>query len=340
MKILVTGAGALLGQGIIRSFRDSSLDPTIVSVDPNALSAGLYWCDRRYLVPMAKDPNYLDEIRKILARESPDAVLVGTDVELMVFARHRQQLEQEFDTTIVVSSPNVISVADDKYLTYQFLKDNGFDYPESALPGEEQRIIDTVGFPLIVKPRVGARSVGVHRVESRDELRRAVEAVEEPVIQECVASSDDEYTAGVVVFDGECHASIVMRRDLRDGNTYRAYVEKFPELNARISRIGEALDPFGPTNFQFRLDDENRLKVFEINARFSGTTPLRAIAGMNGVDLCLRHLLEGASIPEPEIEPMTILRHWSETVVRSDEIDEVEAPPAPEETKTQEPMST
>ena len=327
MKLLVTGAGALLGQGIIRSFRNSDLDPTIISVDPSALSAGLYWSDRRYLVPMAKDPSYLDEIEAILDKERPDAVLVGTDVELIVFAKHRRELEDRFDTSILVSSPNVISIADDKYLTYQFLKDNGFDYPESGLPGDEERVVETAGFPLIVKPRVGARSVGVHKVHNHDELAAAIETVEAPVIQECVASADDEYTAGVIVFDGICRASIVMRRDLRDGNTYRAYVDTFPELNARIQEIGEALAPHGPSNFQFRIDEQNRIKVFEINARFSGTTPLRALAGLNEVDLCLRHLLQGKPIDQPTVQPLTILRHWSENVVQPEATDAVEAIP-------------
>ena len=50
-------------------------------------------------------------------------------------------------------------------------------------------------------------------------LRRAVDGVPGVVIQECVGTEHDEYTAGVLCFDGKCRASIVMRRDLRDGNT-------------------------------------------------------------------------------------------------------------------------
>jgi len=42
IKVLVTGAGALLGQGIIRSLKWSTLDVEIVTVAPNPLSAGLY----------------------------------------------------------------------------------------------------------------------------------------------------------------------------------------------------------------------------------------------------------------------------------------------------------
>lgn len=318
MKVLVTGAGALLGQGIIRSLRNSSLEAKIVAVDPSPLSAGLYWADERHAVPMARDPGYLDRIRAILDSERPDAVLIGTDVELDIFARNREQLEREFDTRVIVSRPEVIAIADDKYLTYQFMRENGFDFPASALPGDGDQLdqlIASVGFPLIVKPRVGARSVGVSTVHDREQLAAALAAARsEPVVQECVATDDEEYTAGVLGFDGSCQASIVMRRDLRDGNTYRAYVQDYPHLNAQLRRIGEKLDIYGPANFQFRLDGA-RIKIFEINARFSGTTPLRAHAGFNEVEMVLRHVLSGDPIVQPKVKPMTILRHWSETIV-------------------------
>ncbi len=338
MKVLVTGAGALLGQGIIRALKRSELQTTIVAVDPSPLSAGLYWVDRGHLVPMARDADYLDEVRRIMAIERPDVVLIGTDVELFHFAEHRAALEEEFDTQILVSSREVIHIADDKYATYEFLVEHGFDAPPSCLPPDVEDLVAEIGFPLIVKPRVGARSIGVHRVENLDELAAAIGTVDNPVIQECISDASQEYTAGVLVFDGECKASIVMRRDLRDGNTYRAYVEDFPELNDEIRRIGAALNPHGPANFQFRVDDEGRVKVFEINARFSGTTPLRALAGMNEVEMALRHVVNGDPIEQPEVEPITILRHWSETVVPG----KVKAPPtaAPAHTEAKpEPVS-
>jgi len=315
MKVLVTGAGALLGQGILRALKASPLRPRLVAVDPSPLSAGLYWADRAHQVPLARDPEYLDALCGILAEERPDAVLVGTDVELEVLSADRERLESRFQTHVIVARPGAVAIADDKYLTAQFLASKGFAAPISVLPGEEDAIIEQVGFPLVVKPRVGARSVGVWVVHDRPALDRAVRSLDAPVVQECVAPHADEFTAGTITFDGTCHASIVMRRDLRDGNTYRAFVQEWPELNAQVRRMAEALDARGPANFQFRLDD-GVVKVFEINARFSGTTPLRHLAGFSEVDLVLRHVVLGEPVEQPAVEPMTILRHWSETVVR------------------------
>jgi carbamoyl-phosphate synthase large subunit len=306
----------LLGQGIIKALKLSRLPLEIASADPNAYSAGLYWTDRAYGLPMARDPQYLDGLRKILAAERPHIVLAGTDVELPILAAHRDALEREFETHILVSSEEAVRIADDKHLTAAFFRDAGFDYPESATQDEVDALIEKVGFPLIVKPRIGARAVGVSKVADRAALDRALEGREGLVVQECVGRDDQEYTASALVFDGAARATIVMRRDLRDGNTYRAFVEDFPELNRRVAVWAEALKPHGPANFQFRLDADGKAKVFEINARFSGTTPLRALVGFNEVEMCLRAILLGEPVSQPRIEPAVILRHWDETLVR------------------------
>lgn len=305
-KVLVTGAGALLGQGIIKSLQRARTHYDTIAVDPNPLSPGLFWANRGYTVPVAADPGFMGALERILEREQPEVVLVGTDVELSSFARDRLRIEEEFATHVLVSSPDVVRIADDKYATYEFLRDAGLNPPASALPecpDQVQTLIETTGFPLIVKPRVGARSAGVSLVHDQRELQAALSGRAGLVVQEVAGDAADEYTSSVLVFDGEPSASIVMRRDLRDGNTHRAYVEPYPELNAFICHVAAKLRPYGPVNFQFRTDRDGAPRIFEINARFSGATPLRALVGFNEVDLCIRHLLYG----EPAVGPDAIL---------------------------------
>lgn len=318
IRALITGAGAVLGQGIFRALKRGSLKTHVIAADPNPLSAGLYWADSARLIPMARDPSFLEVFSRVVVEERPDVVLVGTDVELPVLAAHRAELESAHDLKILVSDPPVIAIADDKYKTFEFFRDAGLNPPLSALPedhAELEHLISTAGFPLVVKPRRGARSVGVSVVQTVAELRAAIAAGQDLVVQECVGSPDQEYTASALVFDGEAQAAIVMRRDLRDGNTFRGYCEEYPALSRMVRRFGTALQPHGPANFQFRLDGAGQPRVFEINGRFSGATPLRALVGFNEVEMCIRKVLFGEPITQPEIRPATILRHWSETVV-------------------------
>lgn len=318
-KVLVTGAGALLGQGVLRALKLCSIPTEIVAVDPSPYAVGLYWADRSHLVPLASDPAYLDAIREILAKERPDVVMLGTDVELRAMADHRGALEKEFDTQILVSDPYVIEVADDKFLTASFLEERGFPYPMTVLPGDQQRLIEAVGFPLIVKPRVGARSIGVKLVRDRAELRQALGGVPDVVIQEHVGSPREEFTTGVLYFEGQEPVSITMRRDLRDGNTYRAFVGEYPEFNAMMCKVAVALACHGPINFQFRIAD-GVPKIFEINARYSGTTPLRARAGFNEVEMALAHLVHGKPLVQPQVKHVNFFRYWDDLMIEPSRI--------------------
>jgi carbamoyl-phosphate synthase large subunit len=318
ISVLITGAGALLGQGIMRSLQNSPLKTKIIAVDPSPLSVGLYWADEAHLVPMATEPNYMHVMRQIIAATQPSVLCVGTDVELHLFAQHRAALEREFGLHVLVSRPEVIEIADDKWLTAQYLKKAGFAYPLSALPGDENSLIAEHGFPLIVKPRVGARSVGFRVCHNSDQLSQALRTTQNPVIQEHIGTDESEFTAGALCFGDAC-LTIVMRRHLRDGNTYRAFVENSAELNAFVKNVALSLRPYGPINFQFRLDNDVP-KIFEINARFSGTTPLRALAGFNEVEMALRYLMLGEALYQPNVKDVTILRYWSETVLPSEKI--------------------
>ena len=135
-RVLVTGAGSLLGQGIIKSLRMADTQYEIVAVDPDPRSVGLYWADRAHLVPLARDPAFLESIYQIIDRERPQIVLVGTDVELMALSNSKSEIDSTFDTQVIVSPKDVIQIADDKWLTYQFLAGHEFPAIQSALPGD------------------------------------------------------------------------------------------------------------------------------------------------------------------------------------------------------------
>ncbi len=317
-KVLVTGAGAVLGQGIIKSLRRANEPFFIIAADPSPLATALYWADESAIIPMASANDWSNEIEMLLDRARPDIVFVGTDVELKRFAQKRKQWEKQFGTRIVVSDESVIEVADDKYSTANFLKRNGLSHAASALPENKedlQELVEHHGFPLIVKPRQGARSVGVSLVNNRPQLKSALENRRGLVVQQWAGPEDQEYTAGVICFDGAVQAQITLRRDLRDGNTYRAYASSYPDADDYVRRVASALSPFGPANFQFRRGLDGEFRIFEINARFSGTTPMRTMLGFNEIEMCVRHLTSNEKITQPQISHGIVLRYLHEQFI-------------------------
>jgi carbamoyl-phosphate synthase large subunit len=316
LTVMVTGAGALLGQGVLRCLRMAQRPIRIITGDPDYRAAGHWLGDLAFIIPMANDPEYLGAVEMILAREKVDMLLIGTDVELPIFSKEKERLEAKYGTRVVVSPPRVVEIANDKLMTALFLEGAGFPFALSASADDRKavtKLVGTIGFPLIAKPKQGARSVGVAVVSSPEELSQVMGRTD-LVVQELLPDNEGEYTAGCLVMQQKCAASVVLRRDLRDGNTYRAYADTSRRFDGEISSIAEHLECYGPCNFQFRIKN-GRPVVFEINARFSGTTPIRAMFGFNEVLAIVDYLSAGTPIPAVTIREGTVLRAWSDIYV-------------------------
>jgi carbamoyl-phosphate synthase large subunit len=323
LTVFVTGAGALLGQGILRCLRMSQRPLRLLTGDPDHRAAGHWLGDCAYTIPMAKESNFINQIEQIIAQEKVTFLFIGTDVELSILSRERRRLEDTYGVRTIVSPLHVIEIADDKWLTAQFLKKEGFPFPCSALANDRdaiQNLVDDVGFPLFAKPRRGARSVGAKKIENQDMLNQLYSTQNDYVIQELLPEDQGEYTVGCLVLNGRCKSVVVLRRNLRDGNTYRAYADTSGRFEEQMAVIAERLGVEGPCNFQFRIRGEEPV-IFEINARFSGTTPVRAIFGFNEVDALLAYLVDGKSIPSACLKEGAVFKTWSDIFISQDQLE-------------------
>lgn len=321
----MTGAGALLGQGILRCIQPFREEYYIVSVDPDFRSSGFFLSDKAYTVPMANDPLYLSAIEKVITEERIELILIGTDVELPLFSKERGGLEKKYGVKTITSGEDVIRIANDKWATAKFLKDNGFPYPFSvnAIDMEGMtKLRDRGVYPLFAKPRDGARSKGIRTIQSEGDLMDVMKFPGNLVIQEFLEESEGEYTAGCLVLDGKCCAVVVLRRDLRDGNTWRAYSDTSGRFDVFLKSVAEKLGVEGPCNFQFRVRNQEPV-IFEINARFSGTTPLRMMFGFNEVKAVLDYYFMGQSRFEVTIKEGTVLRTFSDLWVSNGSLEEL-----------------
>jgi carbamoyl-phosphate synthase large subunit len=276
-----------------------------------------------YLIPLATDPHYINKIKEIIGKEKVDAVLIGTDVELLLFAEHKSALEAAFPVKIIVSDTNVVKIANDKWLTAKFLKENNFPYPLSALTTDKNEINflkENSSYPFIAKPVDGARSKGIVIIKEEKDFETVCSYPNNLVVQELLSEEDGEFTTGCMVLDGKCKAIVSLRRDLRDGNTYRAYREGSSAHDALISEIAEKLGVYGPVNFQYRIK-EGKPVIFEINGRFSGTTPLRYMFGFNEVDALLDHVFEVQEMIQPQLKDGTVLRTFSDLFVENNQLE-------------------
>lgn len=321
-NILVTGAGALLGQGILRLLQISDFSKKVFTADPDPKSSGHWLGDYAIIIPKVVDPDYIGIIEKVIIEHKIDAILIGTDVELLILSKYKDFFLKKYNCRVIVSNEEVITIANDKFLTAEFLKMNNFPFPYTVMAKDKKKLIEieqNLGFPLFAKPFDGARSIGIKKIENRNELMELYDINSNLVVQQFLPEIEGEYTSGCIVVQGKCKAIVTLKRDLRDGNTYRAYIDKeTAKYDKFIIPIAEKLNPDGPVNFQFRVLNDKPV-IFEINGRFSGTTPLRHFFGFNEVEAILKHDLFNGQIETPTLKHGLVLRTWSDIFIDSKE---------------------
>ncbi|MES2837169.1 MAG: ATP-grasp domain-containing protein [Bacteroidota bacterium] len=318
INIGVTGTGSLIGQAIIKSVVRSDLNSKIdfIGFDYFTNTVGSFWCKKNYLLPDILKSNvteqeWLDVIIKTIQENEIKLLFIGVDFELPLLAKYKKVVEDATGAIVMVSSDQVISIADDKYLTYQFLKENNLYHPDSWLPNELDKI--KLNYPVIVKPRKGARSVGVSKVDNEIQLNNAINSVKDAVIQECVGTEETEFTCGVIFLNNEVKKVIVLNRSLKAGNTYISHYNKeYPKIiTDYLIKVASILKPFGACNFQLRLDKNGVPKIFEINSRHSGTTYIRSLFGFKEVEYIINLLLFNKE-QNFDLTEGTVVRYYDE----------------------------
>lgn len=315
IHVLALAVGGNVTQGILKALARSTVPHRVVGADISPLQMGLFTVDRSYVSPMANTPEFRDWLVRTCRTEEIDIILTGCEPILRVLSPIRADVEKATGAMCLVNNPQVMEICEDKLTTCRWLEARGLGFPHTANasdPDAVAALLERCGYPLVAKPRVGGGAIGMYIVNSADDLAFVCR---KPgyLIQEMVGDDESEYTAGIFCDrHGVGHGTIVMWRALHAGTTYRAVLGEYPEVREEAKRIVAALRPIGPCNVQLRMTQRGPV-CFEINPRFSGTTPMRAFYGFNEAEAVLRHFALDEPPPEfPVVTQGAVLRYWNE----------------------------
>ena len=287
IRVLILGMSGNVSQGILKAIRNSGLDCYIVGACVFSDTEGLYLCDKAYTSPFAISKEFIPWLVDLCVSERIKIVFSGVEEIIDALSPVREQLLHETGAIFRASSPNKLEIGRDKFLTCRWLESHGFPSPACRLSGEAEKLLEQYKYPLIAKPRRGKGSKGVFMVENEADLKRAMEAPDY-VVQEYIGDAEDEYTVGCYQsLDGFIPAPIIMRRTLKDGTSWKAEVIEDSAIQKLSEQICAAFQPDGPLNVQLRLNKNGVPVPFELNVRFSGTTPIRAQFGFCDVKAML-----------------------------------------------------
>lgn len=317
INVLVTGVGAIIGYGVIKSLKKSDLDVHIIGMDIYSDAVGQYWCDSFIQAIYAVDPGYIQFLKKIIHDNQIDIVFFGTEQEINRCVTDKEELGEDYKK-LVLNRPSIYELTNDKWLTREFLLAHNMDNLAipSVIAGDYDAISAKFGHEFILKPRKSYASKGIHKVDNAIDFAFYKEKMRDGFMaQRLIGDNEHEYTVGVFgLGDGTYSGYIGMKRKLsQEGATAKAEVYDDAALKQAIDALCIALKPIGPTNFQFRSED-GHYYLLEVNPRISSSTSIRMAMGYNEAEMCVRYFVNHEII-RPRVRKGRAVRFIDEVVV-------------------------
>lgn len=301
VTVLVLGAGGNVSQGIIKALRQSNLNIRIIGACISEFSKGLYMCDEGYICPYANDQGFVPWVVDFCNQHDVDIILTGVEENIIALAKQEPFIKENTKAVFISSSYEQLKIGQDKFLTCQFLEQSGCNYPKYQLWESTEKAVSfarEVGFPIIAKPRNGKSSKGIHIFRSEQDIL-SYELSENYVLEQCIGSSDSEYTVGCYVNKfGNSIKILTMQRRLANGTTIWAKTVDNKKIEEECIKICKCFKPVGPFNIQLRLNKDGIPVCFELNVRFSGTTAIRSRFGFKDVKAMLLEYLFDSDITD------------------------------------------
>lgn len=298
MNILLTSVGRRTY--MVNYFKEALQGNGLVHAANSVETYAMKIADQSVLTPLIYDGNYIEFLLDYCLKNNIKAVISLFDIDLPVLAKNKQKFAEN-QIVVIVSDYDFIKICNDKWLTYRFLIENGFNAPTSFLSVTDViKALDNnkINFPLIIKPRWGMGSIGIFEADTKEELlilyQKTLNSIKNSylkyesnqdldksiIIQEKLLG--DEY--GLDVFNslkGELLTCVPKKKlAMRAGETDSAEIienNELFEIGGKISQLSKHIGNLDVDCFWV----DNKFYILEMNCRFGGQYPFSHLAGVN-----------------------------------------------------------
>ena len=293
MKVLISGVSGDIGFGLGRILQGWKFFDKLHGIDISQDHPASLIFDIVDEAPQANADNYVEWLIKYLNLHKIDVFVPTSEAEIFTISKNFAIFAPI--CKIVINDTRLIEYSLDKSKTLKYLNKFGIKVPNHGIVN----ISDMPDkYPVIVKPRTGQGSKGLHKITTDTEF---LKFTEDYVWQEYLEPGDEEYTCAVYVSKTLKSRILLLKRVLVGGYTSKAIVVKNIEIEEYVKRIILAWNVAGLYNIQLRLTDDGP-KLFEINPRVSSTVVFRDKLGFEDFKWWILETL-GMELPHYEEVP-------------------------------------
>lgn len=299
MNILLTSAGRR--SYLVKYFKDVLGNQGEVHVvNSSSYSTAMKHGDKSTESPLIYSEEYMPFLLMYCAENDIEAIVSLFDIDLPILSSHVNEFAK-IGVKVIVSSNDVITICNDKWLTFNYLKENGFHTPNTFIAISEVMHAlenDLIQFPLMVKPRWGMGSIAVFEVCNVEELTILYNKTKTMIAnsylsfeseeskEECIVIQEkligQEYGLDIINdLEGNYRTTISKKKlAMRSGETDIAETVQNPKLEQLGQKLSQSLKHIANLDVDVFLV-ENKPFILEMNARFGGGYPFSHLAGVN-----------------------------------------------------------
>lgn len=275
----------------------------VITTEMNPLAPAVYVANKCYKAPKSLDPKFMDFMQKLCTKEKINLIIPLMDLDIMVFSENRHLFEER-QINLLLAPSETIEICNDKYRTHLCFKGNKLPTAETILFSNFEET--SLEYPLLLKPRFlfmkNSPDYFLKLISDRKDLLYCKEKLkgkeEKFMLQEYLTGKEitidffvDKNNRVISVVPGERIQANAPAFSSHGGAIVRGKTFHSKKLTNLTSRVAEKFRFFGPANLQGYSPDRKRIKLTEINPRFTGATVMTKAAGADffkwSIDLAL-----------------------------------------------------
>lgn len=166
-RILVTGAGGPAGINFITSLRIAPEKTFLVGTEANKYFIHLATTDKKYVVPRATEPNYIDTLNEIIRKEKIEFFHAQPDTEVEIISENRERLE----ANVFLPSKKAVHACQDKLEATKQWKKNDVPvarFMELCKDSDVDKALEEFGSPIWIRATHGAGGIGSTPASNRE----------------------------------------------------------------------------------------------------------------------------------------------------------------------------
>ena len=328
MNVLLTSVGRRAY--MVKYFQQALNGDGLVHVcNSDDKTVAFRYADKSVVSPLIYDEGYIPFLLQYCRDNRIDILISLFDIDLPILARNKDKFT-EIGTRVIVSNEEIISICNDKWKTFQFLKEYGFYTPKTYLTLQKTMLALESGelqYPIVIKPRFGCGSLALSVAEdelallyyysrnvrtiNKSYLRYESDTVEEKIIyQECLRGQ--EYGADIINDLNGNFRQVNVRKKvaMRAGETDIAELVECPLISRELARLGRLTKHVGNMDTDVFMVD-GKPYILEMNARFGGGYPFSHIGGCD-LPKAILQWVQGKEVEEELLVSRTGIKAFKE----------------------------